>query len=166
MSRLELVACVHGPGSFTGLRIGVTTAKMLGYAIGCPVVALNALDVIARQARDETADRLDTILNAQRKQLFVRSYERLNGNWHPCSEVEILESGDWLSRLDDGVAVSGPDIAKFDESSLNGAKPVDRQLWAPRAATVAALGILRLEQHGPDDIWTLSPQYYRKSYAE
>lgn len=80
LSDCDLVAVAQGPGGFTGLRAGVVAAKLLAYAHSIPLVAVNTLEVIAHQTiaqagPDRAVDRLQVILNAQRKQLFVGQYE-------------------------------------------------------------------------------------------
>src|SRR5262249_41581863 len=67
---IELITVATGPGSFTGLRIGVTTAKTLAYAIGAQVIGVNTLQAIAAQAPSETY-RLWAIVDAQRQQVFA-----------------------------------------------------------------------------------------------
>ncbi len=163
---LDLIGLVEGPGSFTGLRIGVTTAKMLGYALECPLVALNTLDVIAFQANETSADRLDVVMNAQRKELFVKSYQKDDGHWTPLADVQVLSLPAWMNRLGSGVAVTGPELARIDAEQLGEATIVDSSRWQPTAISVADLARQHLAKHPPHDLWKLVPQYYRKSYVE
>ncbi len=83
ISQLSCIAVITGPGSFTGLRVGVTTAKVLAYALRIPIVEVDALDVIAQQfvATDfsEIDDRKQrtciAIMDAYRGQCFMAEYE-------------------------------------------------------------------------------------------
>ena len=70
---VELIAITDGPGSFTGLRAGVTTAKVFAYATGAKVVAANTLEVVAAQANVISA-RLWVVMDAQRQQVFVAQF--------------------------------------------------------------------------------------------
>src|SRR5438105_3971142 len=72
---VQLVAVTAGPGSFTGLRLGVTTAKTFAYAVGCQVLGVNTLEVIAAQTPRECSP-LEIVLDAQRQQLFVGTLAR------------------------------------------------------------------------------------------
>src|SRR5690606_26963117 len=72
---IGLVAVTIGPGSFTGLRVGATTAKTFAYAAGCEVLGVDTLEVIAQQA-PVSSDTLWAVLDAQRSQLFAARFER------------------------------------------------------------------------------------------
>ena len=67
---VQLIAVTVGPGSFTGLRIGVSTAKALAYALATPLIGVNTLEVILRQA-PAGLPRLQAVLDAQRYELFA-----------------------------------------------------------------------------------------------
>src|SRR5438876_1121982 len=70
---VRLVAVAVGPGSFTGLRIGVTTAKVFAYLTRAEVVGVNTLEVIAAQAPADIG-RLSVVLGAERQQLFASDF--------------------------------------------------------------------------------------------
>ena len=77
---IDLIALSIGPGSFTGLRVGVTVAKSIAYVVGCEVVAFNSLDVIAYQANQHIKSTTKThgkmlrvVMDAQRRQFFQAS---------------------------------------------------------------------------------------------
>jgi tRNA threonylcarbamoyladenosine biosynthesis protein TsaB len=70
---IELIAVTVGPGSFTGLRIGVTTAKTLAYAVGADVIGVNTLAVLAEQVADAVGP-LWAVIDAQRHELFAAQF--------------------------------------------------------------------------------------------
>src|SRR5262245_56227812 len=72
---IQLVAVTQGPGSFTGLRVGVTTAKTMAYALNAQVLGIDTLAVIAQQAPPEHTT-IEAVLDAQRRQLFVARFCR------------------------------------------------------------------------------------------
>src|SRR5205807_6782629 len=74
--QIRLVATTVGPGSFTGLRVGVTTAKTFAYAVGAEVIGVNTLEAIAAQAPPDV-NRLAVALDAQRQQVFAAEFSRL-----------------------------------------------------------------------------------------
>jgi tRNA threonylcarbamoyl adenosine modification protein YeaZ len=73
---LTLIAVGTGPGPFTGLRVGLVTARMLGLALGVPVRGACSLDALAEQAvRDGADERFVVVTDARRKELFHASYD-------------------------------------------------------------------------------------------
>src|SRR5688572_30661357 len=72
---VQLVAVTAGPGSFTGLRVGITTAKAFAYAAGAEVLGVDTLEVLARQAPSD-AQLVQTAIDAQRQELFVATFHR------------------------------------------------------------------------------------------
>ncbi|MCY2994156.1 MAG: tRNA (adenosine(37)-N6)-threonylcarbamoyltransferase complex dimerization subunit type 1 TsaB [Planctomycetota bacterium] len=162
---LQLIAVTVGPGSFTGLRIGVTVAKTLAYAVGAQVVGLNTLQVIAAQTPAGIAD-VWAVLNAQRQQLFAGRYQRHESLWETVRDAEIVDNETWLQSLAAGLAVTGWGLAKLRDQLPTGIILVDEANWAPRAATVGRLGYIAYQSGRRDDLWGLCPQYYRKCAAE
>ena len=95
---VELVAVAAGPGSFTGLRIGVTTAKMFAYAVGAQILGVNTLEVIASQIPTR-GKRLWTVLDAQREQVFAGQFVASNNVWQSPSRNMLLDNAQWMATL-------------------------------------------------------------------
>ncbi len=175
--QLELVVVSQGPGSFTGLRVGVTAAKTLAYATRAAVVGVPTLDVIAAQA-DGQVPRLDVVMNAQRQQVFVASYGSQGAGREPLGSTRILDNQVWLdtlankSPLREGVEVTpaemvtGPALHRLREQIPAGVRVASPEQWSPRAVTLGRLGHQAYRSGRRDDLWKLVPQYYRLSAAE
>jgi tRNA threonylcarbamoyladenosine biosynthesis protein TsaB len=163
---VELICVTTGPGSFTGLRIGVVTAKALAYATGARLVGVHTLAAMAAGIEPRPA-RLWTVLDAQRQELFVcriESGEDLAAVASP--KTEILSMPEWLSRLKPGDAVAGPPLQKIRGQVPRDVTLVDPSLWHPQAAAIGRLGWQLFERGGAIDPLELVPHYYRKSAAE
>lgn len=163
--QIDVVAVAAGPGSFTGLRVGVTAAKLLAYVAGARVVEVNTLAAIAAQAEGPEAGALWAVIDAQRGELFA-------ARWGPGDEVgpdahvELLSVQQWVSRLAPGDTVSGPILARLIDRLPHGVTAADPAHWSPRAATVADLALPRAlagETIAPE---ALLPHYHRLSAAE
>ena len=165
MTDIELVAVTVGPGSFTGLRVGVATAKTLAYALSARCVGVSTLEVIAAQCGSD-ASRLSVAMDAQRGQVFAARFEHIEGGWQMIDRPSVLEISPWLQSLDLPITVSGPALVKLASQIPAGVTMTATDDWRPRAATVAELAWRRHLAGAYDDVWKLTPLYLRKSAAE
>ncbi|WP_197172333.1 tRNA (adenosine(37)-N6)-threonylcarbamoyltransferase complex dimerization subunit type 1 TsaB [Novipirellula aureliae] len=181
---LAFVSVADGPGSFTGLRIGVTSAKMLSYALQVPLVAVNSLAAIAANVFDQQQKRMEdggtlatTLLvacDAYRGQVFCATFEKsllmpavewVHPSWSPlCEQVEILESEAWDSQLArvgatvDGVAGDEKPFRKYP------IRPIERV--QADAVGVGILGVRAAMISRWTDPFALVPRYLKPSAAE
>ncbi len=163
---VRLVAVAVGPGSFTGLRVGVTTAKTFAYAVEAEVIGVNTLEAIAAQAPADVS-RLAVVLDAQREQVFAAEFARSQaGDFNWARDTAIVDNDEWLAKLDSAVAVSGPGLEKFTARLPASVPVVGREHWQPRATAVGQLAWQFYQAGRRDDLWRLVPQYFRRSAAE
>lgn len=162
-SEIDLVCVTTGPGSFTGLRIGVTAAKTLAFAVGAKLVGVHTLAALAGSVPNRTG-RVWAILDAQRQELFAAKFE---GEQIPrMPETQILTVKDWLAELQPGDSVVGPPLAQLAERLPAGVNVVDAKLWQPQASVVGQLSYKLFQTGELVDPVQLVPNYYRKSAAE
>jgi tRNA threonylcarbamoyladenosine biosynthesis protein TsaB len=163
---VELVAVAIGPGSFTGLRIGITTAKAFAYAVGCQVVGVNSLLAIASQASRELQT-ISAAIDAQRGELFVADFTRLpDGTLTGVETTHIVPAVEWLASLPSGVAVTGSGLQGHLGALPAGAILVEAALWSPTAAIVGQLGHRLVSAGRGVSPFELVPQYFRRTAAE
>jgi tRNA threonylcarbamoyladenosine biosynthesis protein TsaB len=163
---IDLVAVTVGPGSFTGLRIGVTTAKAFAYAAGCEVIGVNTLDVIATQVPPSDAP-LWAVSEAQRQELFAACYIRgENGALQTERETTIIPQDAWLATLRPGDHVTGPALRRLAAQLPHGVTAAPSESWQPLAATLGSVAWSGYQSGRRDDLWKLVPNYYRASAAE
>lgn len=162
----EAVAVSEGPGSFTGLRIGVTCAKTLAYATGARLAAVSTLQAVAENASPEI-EQLFVISDAQRQQLFVNEYSRsAETEWQSVAEMTIVDAESWSFQRDATESVTGPALTKFQNLFTDRCHLLPEETWAPRASVIARLGEKNIAEDRAADIWSLQPLYVRKSAAE
>jgi tRNA threonylcarbamoyladenosine biosynthesis protein TsaB len=163
---VQLVAVSGGPGSFTGLRIGVTTAKVFAYAVGADILGIDTLEAIAAAAPEDVT-KVSVVMDAQRGQLVARRYHRRSGGWFEPAETEkLIDIETWLEQLTPEIAVSGPVLGKLADRLPADVRPVDPRYWPPRASRVARLAARDYALGRRDDLWKLAPHYCRRSAAE
>jgi tRNA threonylcarbamoyladenosine biosynthesis protein TsaB len=172
VSDLEGIAVSCGPGSFTGLRIGVTAAKALAYGRGIPAAGVSTLEVIALDHPAAADALLCSVLSASAAELFAALYRWNSGVLQPVSEEMLIAAPELAARLAACpgriliVGLPGPHRANLLSTlgdRLIGGGARDE---APRAATVALAGRERLLASPGADPHTLVPRYLRASAAE
>jgi len=163
---IALVAVAIGPGSFTGLRVGVTTAKTFAYSVGADVLGVDTLEAIAAGVPPDVP-RLATAMDAQRGEVVARLFERGQQRWFvPEGPARLAEFRAWLDSLPAGTYVASPLLRKLSGRLPPHLVPVDPRFWCPTAASVGRVAARRYAAGERDDLWTLVPHYCRPSAAE
>ena len=168
---MNLIAVSIGPGSFTGLRIGVTFAKTLAYATGADVLGIDTLQAIASQSANSAGDtapprQVEAALDAYRGQVFAARFRRSADQLERVAETRVIDVDAWLASLSPNVLVSGPILEKLGDRLPAEVAISDRALWQPQAETVGRLALAYYRAGVRHDLWTLAPRYYRASAAE
>ena len=189
---LSFVSVVQGPGSFTGLRIGITAAKALAFTRNCPVVACDTLALMIQQVRSQhpifTHGRfatgpsvngtilIDAAINAYRGQVFCRR-ESSDGNC--LLDSHACDTQAWLHDL---VAAAGSAKNNDDHESQPSIlatgdawnqRPaihpnleiVPQHIWQPMASELGKMAWQKFLQSQTQDCLTLVPDYLRESAA-
>lgn len=165
---LDLIAVSTGPGSFTGLRIGVTAAKTLAYATGAELVEVHTLAAMASGVPNSWK-RLWTVIDAQRRELFVAKFCMNDDEQSLPSEIpetRILAVESWLEELSSEDWVCGLPLKNLANQLPAGVKVADQACWQPTAEQVGQLGVAAYQAGRTVDAVQLVPHYYRKSAAE
>ena len=161
----ELVAVTIGPGSFTGLRVGVTTAKVLAYAAGAEVLGVSTLEAVAVRAPGEVS-RISVGIDAQRGDVVAQSFHRGPDGWpEPLADERLMPREEWLGQVPPGVFLSGPMLRKVP-SLPAGVQVLERAFWDPSAAAVGRLAARLYRAGRRDDLWAMVPRYSRRAAAE
>jgi len=163
---IDLFAVSEGPGSYTGIRVGVTCAKTLAWALGSEVVGVPSLHVLAHNAPVD-APRVLTMLDAKRRRVYFAAYRREDGSLRAETGQMAVPVERALGEVQPRDFVLGDAVALLhDDLAARGALLADEELWLPRARAVAALGAERREASGPDDPFSLVPVYLHRPEAE
>lgn len=170
LDALAAVCVGTGPGLFTGLRVGVTTAKVLAQALRIPVVGVSTLDLVAYPLRHATRLVVPTI-DARRGEVFYAMYRGVPGGLQRMSEYQVgspEELAVELAATRDEVLIAGEGALRhrkeFEElEHVDLAGPA--AAW-PRAAALLELATPRVEREDFCAPWELEPLYLRASDAE
>ena len=167
----ELDGCAVGigPGSFTGIRIGVATAKSLCFAADKPIVGISTLEAIAYNLRWSDS-LICPILDARRSEIYGSIFQG-GEKWQRLADDLCLSIDAFLDELDSRITSDATPIFVGDGLARYGDVIVERLgetvLFAdpifnvPRGSTISKLGTQRLMQGDSDSYWTIVPNYVR-----
>ena len=169
---VDYVAVAEGPGSFTGLRIGVATAKGLAHALDIPVVGVSTLDALAFNI-PFCHGLVCPILDARRGQVYTAVYKWDQEALHQVEGSMAITIDDLIEKLrsrpekiiflGDGIS-SNIDTLKEKLGERVVVSP--QSIRMPKAASIAQLALHRIQNKEVENFYALTPQYLRKSEAE
>ncbi|WP_078551291.1 tRNA (adenosine(37)-N6)-threonylcarbamoyltransferase complex dimerization subunit type 1 TsaB [Bacillus alkalicellulosilyticus] len=167
---LDRVIVAEGPGSYTGVRIGVTTAKTLAWSLGIPIVGVSSLEVMAQNGRGFSGF-ISPLIDARRGQVYTGLYQanqELEVAQKLPDTLVLLE--DWLSMVKDKeerVLFLGNDVVSHEQmiKDILGEKAVLEipSMSNPRPSELASIG-LKKEPHA--DVHQFVPTYLQLAEAE
>jgi tRNA threonylcarbamoyladenosine biosynthesis protein TsaB len=162
----DLLAVSTGPGSFTGLRVGVVCAKTWAYVTGCRLVAVDTHQAIAANT-PEGISVIHVVSEAQRGDVYFTRFGRTADRfWAALDPMQFLPAEEWLATLRPEETVSGPGLVKLESRIAGRCGILDRSFWLPKAGNVAQIGRNSANRGDWADPWTLEPHYVRRSSAE
>lgn len=171
IKEIEGIAISIGPGSFTGLRIGLGVAKGLSYACSLPLLGIPTLDVLAYSLKG-IPYLICPILESKKNEIYSALF-RGGDNFNKILEYKCEDIYTLLARigpLKEKIIFLGEGVKNYQEiiekKMGSNALFTGSQLFFPRGVNVAFLGMEKLKKGRKDDIATLSPLYLRKSEAE
>jgi tRNA threonylcarbamoyladenosine biosynthesis protein TsaB len=162
IQNLKLLAVATGPGSFTGLRIGLAVAKGIALACHLPIIGIPTLDIVAESQPISSEVRLAAVLQAGRGRLAVGWYTATNGHWELNPPIEIMDALNLSRRIHEPTLVCGELTEEQQHALVRKYKNVI--LASPahsirRPSLLAELAWKRWTSGDVDDPATLSPTY-------
>ena len=168
---MDMIAICQGPGSFTGLRIGMATAKALSHVNNLPIVGVNSLELLAGNM-DLSDKKICSILDAQRTQVYMGQYKFENNKLVELKSIDVVEIDDLLEELKDSKEqwiLVGEAVYKYEDKI----KEIQNiYLPAPshnvnKASSLCTIAMNKYNQNiDVYDCYTINPVYIRESQTE
>jgi tRNA threonylcarbamoyl adenosine modification protein YeaZ len=165
---LPSITCIvvaKGPGSFNGLRVGISTAKGLSFSLGIPIIGISTLEAAAYQ-HVEVGSPICAISGAGRGEIATATYQQKRGKWQQLVPEHLTTIENLIGEIKTKTVFCGEYIPQVTGTLAEklGAKAVipPNAGLARRAAFLAELGALRLKEGKLDNPATLQPLYLRK----
>ena len=171
LDRIGGVAVGVGPGLFTGLRVGIETAKTLAHVLAVPIVGVIGLDALAYVVR-HTSRRIAAVIDARRGEVFAAVYRAVPGGVVREGEYRVLKPDHLVAEIQalpgevlcvgNGAILYRREIEELG-SRVEFASPA---LAHPAASALVELAVPRLLREEHDRVFDIVPLYLRKSDAE
>ena len=172
ISEVEGIAISGGPGSFTGLRIGMATAKGLAQGLNKPLVSIPTLLALAYQQTGRWG-LVTPVLNARRGEVYTALFRFTGDQYQQLEDDQAASPQFWAEKLadyDEPILLTGDGVIAYadvwQETLGEKAVFVPGIFRLARGASVAQLGLQRLLKGEEDELFTLKPMYIRSSEAE
>lgn len=174
---LDCVAISRGPGSFTGLRVGLVFAKTFSYTTGVPLVPVDTFAAIAGQLNpsedlpQSAVIEIEVVEDLRRGQIAWQRFSFCDNKWNPEAPIEVSEIEIWASLRQENVSLSGPTLERIlkqlpENGKFSPACIIPEQKRFPDASIVAILGQDEFSKNGAVHPFELKPLYIRRSAAE
>jgi tRNA threonylcarbamoyl adenosine modification protein YeaZ len=162
---LTAIVVALGPGSFNGLRVGISTAKGLAFSLGIPIVGINSLEVSAYQYA-ETGLPVCAIFNAGRNEVATATYQKKYGRWQQIVAEHLTTVEQLCKQVTQKTLFCGEYTLSVTEQLKTLLK--NKAIISPattnlrRASFLAELGQKQLNSGNIDNAATLKPIYLRR----
>jgi tRNA threonylcarbamoyladenosine biosynthesis protein TsaB len=157
-SELNAIAVSQGPGSYTGLRIGVSSAKGFSYALNIPLIAIDTLQLLAKQIQIDNGIILPMI-DARRMEVFSAMYDS-NYNQIRATQAEIIDESSY-QEISETIHLVGDGIGKFTNTLTDEKFVFHNEVVYPSANEMSALSFEKYQQSEFVDVAYFEPFYLK-----
>jgi tRNA threonylcarbamoyladenosine biosynthesis protein TsaB len=163
---IEAVAVSIGPGSYTGLRIGIISAKIFSFATGARLIAIPTFEIIADRS-DVGQDTVEVIADGQQSMVYQQRL-RLDdaGKMRAVSPLTIRDVQKWIHERDPADWLTGPGIENVAERLPPAVKLIPPARRQADAEGLLRLAMMRFAESRFDEVAGVAPLYLRPSSAE
>ncbi len=160
-SDIDYFACSLGPGSFTGMRTGLSTIKGMSLVLNKPVIGVSSLDILAQGVR-HTDKLIVPIVDAKRNLIYCSVYKKKNGQLKRVRPYMLLTEAELTRSIKGNAIILGDAVGLYREKilmNINGATILDKDYWYPKAHNIIELALLRIKAKKFSNSFGIKPIY-------
>ncbi len=158
---LEAICVSKGPGSYTGLRIGVSSAKGFAYGLDVPLLAINSLQILAESQINKTYDLIIPMIDARRMEVYTAQFDT-NGNQLTETEAKVIDETSFAELAGKKIVFVGDGAEKCQE--VLGHLNADFVQTFPSAKYMCKVAEEKFNQKSFEDVAYFEP-YYLKDFV-
>lgn len=161
IGEIDYFACGLGPGSFTGIRIGLSTIKAFAWSQNKQIIGLHSLDILANNYIE--ADKIIVpAIDAKRGQVFCSAYKNRAGALKRIMPDTLLSKDDFLKKLKPASVVLGDALQLYKEEitkNISAVTVLDKDYWYPQARNIIKLALENIKAKKINNAFDIKPIY-------
>jgi tRNA threonylcarbamoyladenosine biosynthesis protein TsaB len=161
VSDIDYLACGLGPGSFTGMRTGISLIKGMGWDSKKPIIGISTLDILALNA-GETDKQIIPIVDAKRNLIYTSVYKTKNNRLIKIKPYMLLSEEGLFKIAKNDCLILGDAIDLYKEkiiANINGVTVLDKDYWYPKPRNIIKIALERIKLKKLDNAFDIRPIY-------
>jgi tRNA threonylcarbamoyladenosine biosynthesis protein TsaB len=158
---IDYFACGLGPGSFTGVRVGLATIKGLAWSLNKPVIGISSLDVLAKNVTQNEGF-VAPIIDAKRNLIYTSIYKAGDGTQKRITPYMLLSIEEFLKRIKNKTIILGDAVSLYQEKisrHLKGVAILDKDYWLLQPRHIIDLALERIKEKKFNNPFEIKPIY-------
>lgn len=158
---IDYFACGLGPGSFTGMRVGLATIKALSWVTQKPITGISTLEILARNVTD-TDKQVIPAIDAKRNLFYCSVYKYKDGRISRMKPYMLLSEKEFLRCARPNSIILGDAVSLYKETlqkNIRGAVILDKDYWYPKARHIIGLALERIRDKKFESPFDIKPIY-------
>ena len=160
LKKIDYFACGLGPGSFTGMRVGLATIKGLSWACKKPIVGISTLDILAKNVKS-TDKQIVAAIDAKRKLIYCGIFKN-NGRFKRLKTYMLLGEDELLKVIESESIILGDAILLYKEDifkKIKGVSFLENDCWYPKGHNIIELALERVKEGKASNALNVNPIY-------
>ncbi|MCX5711396.1 MAG: tRNA (adenosine(37)-N6)-threonylcarbamoyltransferase complex dimerization subunit type 1 TsaB [Candidatus Omnitrophica bacterium] len=160
LNAFDYFALGLGPGSFTGMRVGMACIKGLAWTLNKPIVGVSTLDILAQGVLEDGRTIIPAI-DAKRKLIYCSSFTKNGGRIKRNKPYMLVTEKEFLKFAPKGCIILGDAVSLYRDSfsKIEGVKFPDKDMWFPKAHNLVTLSLERIKERKISNAFDIKPIY-------
>lgn len=158
---IDYFACGLGPGSFTGVRVGLAAIKGLAWALKKPVLGISTLDILAQNIQQAQAD-IVPMIDAKRNLIYCSIYRIKNSTLKRNAPYMLISEEDFFRKVKKNALIFGDAVDLYKKTILARVKNptiLDSEYWYPKGRSIVELALARIKEKKVSSAFDIKPIY-------